>query len=272
MLIIRELIRQNQQEREIKNLTLIGGFSLGIQIDMLVGAGLVGTVICPYIGFESFYGLGPNFRRAIENNEIKNIEIEEGGSLYGLQAAAKGLPFHPFPGNVIEGTDFPKISPEIYKQIISPFDNSTYYVVPPLKPDIAILHSQYSDVFGNSIYLGAGSIDSTMAEAADRVILTCDEIVPLDWVRQEYVRTHIIGHFVTELIQEWFPTHPCSSHGMYHHDEAFINLYLRHARAGQQSFQEFLEKYVIQPKTHRSYLRLIGGKALITKLKISGGI
>ena len=97
MLIIRELIRQNHNEREIKKLTIIGGFSLGIQIDMLVGAGLVDTVICPYVGFETFYGLGPNFRRAVENNEINNIEVEEGGNLYGLQAAAKGLPFHPFP-------------------------------------------------------------------------------------------------------------------------------------------------------------------------------
>ena len=141
-----------------------------------------------------------------------------------------------------------------------------------MKPDIALIHSQYSDVFGNAVYLGAGSTDSVMAEAADRVILTCDEIVPLEWIRQEYVRTHIIGQFVSEVIPEWFPTHPCSSHGMYNHDSAHINLYLKHSKEGKESFQEFIQKYVLEPKSHRAYLRLIGGKALITKLKVNGGI
>ena len=36
MVVIREIIRQN-----IADLTVIGGFSLSIQIDMLIGAGLV---------------------------------------------------------------------------------------------------------------------------------------------------------------------------------------------------------------------------------------
>lgn len=272
MLLIRELIRQNHNEREIKDLTIIGGFALGIQIDMLVGAGLVKNVICPYIGLENYYGLGPNFRRAVEKNEVNVVEIEEGASLYGLQAAAQDLPFLPFPQNTVDQTDFPLISPDLYKTVISPFDGNSYYVVPQLKPDIAFLHSQYADVFGNAIYLGAGSIDATMAEAANKVILTCDEIVPLDWVRQEYVRTHIIGHFVSNVIPEWYPTHPCSSHGMFNHDDDHLKLYVKQAKKSQESFQEYLNKYVLEPKNHRSYLRLIGGKQLITKLKLSGDI
>jgi glutaconate CoA-transferase subunit A len=239
---------------------------------MLIGAGLVKKVICPYVGFENYTGIGPNFRRAAEKNEIEIVEVEEGAALYGLKAAAHGLPFHPFQSNVIEGTDFPKKSPEFYKQVVSPFDNQTYFVVPPIKPDMAILHSQYADMSGNAVYLGAGSVDTLMAEASNRVILTCDDMVPLQWIQQEYVRTHVIGHFITEVVNEWAPTHPCSSHGVYKHDSQHINLYIKHAKEGQDSFNEYLEKFVLEPKSQRSYIKLIGGKRQLEKLKLSGGL
>ena len=268
MIVIRELIRQN-----ITDLTLIGGFSLSIQIDMLIGAGLVKKVVCPYVGFEGYpTPIAPNFRRAAEKNEIDIVELEEGAALYGLKAAAHGLPFHPFQSNVIDETDFPKKSPDIYKKIQSPFDNKHYYAVPPIKPDIALLHSQYADQSGNAVYLGAASVDSFMAEAARRVILTCDDLVPLEWIRQEYVRTHVIGHFIGDVIHEWAPTHPCSSHGMYRHDNQHILLYLKHAKEGKKSFQEYLQKYVIEPKNQRSYVKLIGGKQQLLKLRIEGDL
>ena len=266
MVVIREIIRQN-----IADLTVIGGFSLSIQIDMLIGAGLVKKVICPYVGFEGYNpSIAPNFRRAAEKNEIEIVELDEGAALYGLKAAAHGLPFHPFQDNVIDQTDFPKKSPEIYKKIVSPFDNKEYYVVPPLKPDITLLHSQYADLSGNAVYLGAGSVDTVMAEASNRVILTCDEMVPLDWIRQEYVRTHVIGYFITEVIDEWAPTHPCSSHGIYRHDSQHLKLYLKYAKDGKQAFQEYLKKFVLEPKNQRSYIKLIGGKQQLGKLKLDG--
>ncbi len=268
MIVIRELIRQN-----ITDLTLIGGFSLSIQIDMLIGAGLVKKVICPFVGFEGYdIPIGPNFRRAAERREIEIVELEEGAALYGLKAAAHGLPFHPFQAEVIEGTDFPIKSPDIYKKIISPFDNESYYVVPPIKPDIALLHTQYADISGNAVYLGAGSVDTTMAEASSRVIMTCDDLVPLEWIRQEYIRTHVIGHFITDLIHEWAPTHPCSSHGVFRHDSQHIRLYLEKAKEGKEAFNEYLKKYVLEPKNQRSYIKLIGGKQHLAKLKIEGGL
>ena len=266
MIVIRELIRQN-----VTDLTLIGGFSLSIQIDMLIGAGLVKKVICPYVGFEGYFSpIAPNFRRAAEKNEIEIVELEEGAALYGLKAAAHGLPFHPFQSKVIDETDFPRKSPDIYKKVVSPFDNESYYVVPQIKPDIALLHSQYADQSGNAVYLGAGAVDTTMAEASSRVILTCDDLVPLEWIRQEYIKTHVIGHFITDLVHEWAPTHPCSSHGMYKHDNQHIILYLKHAREGKASFKRYLQKYVFDPKNQRSYVKLIGGKQQLGKLKIDG--
>ena len=267
MIVIRELIRQN-----VTDLTVIGGFSLSIQIDMLIGAGLVKKVICPYVGFEQYTGIGPNYRRAAEKNDIEIVELDEGAALYGLKAAAHGLPFHPFQSKVIDETDFPKKSPEIYKKVLSPFDNEQYYAVPPLKPDIALLHSQYADISGNAVYLGAASVDSLMAEASNRVILTCDDIVPLEWIRQEYVRTHVISHFITDVVHEWAPTHPCSSHGFFKHDSQHLKLYIKRAKEGDKSFKEYLQKYVLDPKNQRSYVKLIGGKQQLNKLKIEGGL
>ncbi|MHA2364617.1 MAG: CoA transferase subunit A [Candidatus Hodarchaeales archaeon] len=261
MMIIREIIRQ-----KIPDLTLIGGFALGIQIDMLVGAGLVNKIICPYIGFEHF-GLAPNTKYALENNLIKIVECEAAFTLYGLRAAAEGLPFHPYPAGMIEDTDHPLVNPD-YKNIKSPYDKKDYYVVPALKPDVALIHCQQADQSGYGIYQGAASIDELMSESAERVILTCDEIVPLEWIQQNHIRTIILSHFTDYVIEAPYAAHPCSSHGHYRYDNKHYEKYIKMAK-NPSTFQEYLNTFVYQPKSHFRYLKAAGGKAYLDKLRIS---
>lgn len=60
MAIIREIIRNR-----VKNLTVVGSGSSGLEIDLLIGAGCAKKVVAPYIGAESLAPIGPCFRAAV---------------------------------------------------------------------------------------------------------------------------------------------------------------------------------------------------------------
>ena len=59
---------------------------------------------------------------------------------------------------------------------------------------------------------------------------------------------------------------------MYKHDNQHLMLYLKYAKEGEKSFNEYLQKYVIDPKNQRSYVKLIGGKQQLIKLRVEGGL
>lgn len=264
MSLVREIVRQ-----EIGELTVVGGFSLGIQIDMLVGAGLVSKVICPYVGLEHF-GLAPNYRRAVEEGTLDIVECDEGLTMYGLRAAAEALPFHPYPEGVLEGTDLPTKEPEWYQQVQNPFDGSTYYVVPPIRPDVALLHTQMADTAGNGVAMGATAADALMATASHRVLLTCDETVPNEWVQQEHQKTYLLAHWVDHVVETYHPAHPCSSHGMYRYDSQHLEEYTKAAVEGGEAFTTYLDTYVRQPTSQWNYLQKVGGKRKLAQLRLEG--
>ena len=68
MPIIRALIR-----RGVKNLTVIGAATAGLEIDMMIGAGCVKKVIAPYIGAELHAPIGHYYRRAAENGRTSAV-------------------------------------------------------------------------------------------------------------------------------------------------------------------------------------------------------
>src|SRR6202166_1187633 len=102
MPIIRALIR-----RGVKNLTVIGAATAGLELDMLIGAGCVKKCIAPYVGAELHAPIGHCFRRAAENNEVEVYATTEYLLYSQLDAAARGLGFLPWRGGV--GTSIPTL-------------------------------------------------------------------------------------------------------------------------------------------------------------------
>jgi len=88
MPIVREIIKRN-----IKNLTVIGSATAGLEIDMLIGAGCVKKLIAPYVGAKLYAPIGNCYRAAVENNEIEVWECSEYILYAGLTARAMGQEF-----------------------------------------------------------------------------------------------------------------------------------------------------------------------------------
>src|SRR6266542_2843918 len=89
-------------------------------------------------------------RRAVEKGIPLPLELEE-YSHYGLvgryAAGASRLPFFPLRSYI--GSDMIEANPLI-KVIDEPYGTGKIAVVPPLNPDVAILHAQRADRHGNT--------------------------------------------------------------------------------------------------------------------------
>lgn len=259
MAIIRQIIKNR-----IRNLTVIGSASSGLDVDLLIGAGCAKKVVSPYVAGESIAPIGPFFRIAAERAEIEVWEIDESMYYCGLRAAAHLLPFMPWRGCV--GTSYPELNPDI-KIFQDPINNETLLAVPAIKPDIALLHAAYSDAYGNVQHIGTGFGDRAQHLAADRTIVQVEKIVPNEEIRKEPFKTSIVG--ADAVVRVPYGAHPFSSPGFYLEDMEHLKEYVAaanmYAKKGKRhAFEEYLERYIFEPDSHLDYLDKIGIKRLFS--------
>ena len=177
MPIIRALIR-----RKVKNLTVIGAATAGLELDLLIGAGCVKKVIAPYIGAELHAPVGncyPLCRRERRDRGLRDHRISAlfassmrrragSASCRGAAASAPSLP----------------VLNKDYVPFNDPINGEPYLAVPALHADWAIIHVGQADVYGNGQHGGARFGDRLLSRAAERVMLTAERIVPNSEIRK----------------------------------------------------------------------------------------
>lgn len=255
MAIVRQIIR-----RAVKDLTVVdAGFSL----DMLIAAGCVRKVVSYYAGGGFGNPVMPSFRRAAERGEIEIWECEEGILCAGFQAAAQALPFLPWRGAV--GTSLPEVNTDL-KLFKDPISGETLVAVPPIKPDVTILHAAVADAYGNVQHQGGpGWIDLFMRRAADRTIVQVERIISNEQVRADPWKTTLAN--ADAIVRAPFGAHPFYSRGFYVQDNAHLKLYNEatgDAASGKRgAIDQYLDRYCREPATHGDYLEQVGIKRLI---------
>ncbi|MHB1420399.1 MAG: CoA transferase subunit A [Bacillota bacterium] len=259
MVIIREIIR-----RGIRNLTVFGCPSSGIELDMLIGAGCVKKVIAAYVGGEWISPLLPHFRRAAEKREIEIWECGEMHQYLALMAHVYKIPFMPTRDGL--GTDHYKVNPD-FKFFNDPFTDQRLVAIPAIGLDVALIHAGCADVYGNCQHPGATFGDRIYAKAAEKVIVTVDMLLSNDFVADNWRLTTLHGYQVDSVVHEPFGAHPSESHGIYIHDEEHMREYVRVAQEGTIAFERYLKKYVLDPTDHVSYLEAVGGVSRLLYLK-----
>jgi len=116
----------------------------------------------------------------------------------GLEAAKFGLPFSAFPGP--KGSDIVAEAPELYKTVNCPFTGKELTAIQAITPDVAIIHAQKADAAGNVQMIGTSASDLDMAMAAKTVIVTVEEIVSEDEIRQNKSATTLFRTDVDMII------------------------------------------------------------------------
>jgi glutaconate CoA-transferase subunit A len=248
MALVRELVRTRAGRRIA---TLIAGPAAGIGADLLIGAGLVERAIVSYIGLEHF-GLAPAFRRAAAGGRLAVHDLDAFALLEAVRAGGAGLPF----ATVLPGmarTDLPAAPNSLYRQVPDPFTGGTAWVVPALRPSVALLHCQEADPYGNGIFRGATLADQTLALAADTVILQVERLVDHEAILKNPQAVGIPGFRVAAVVPIGFGCHPTSSHRYYNYDDVHIKTYQKMA-ATEAGIWDYDKRYCDEPPTQYAYM------------------
>jgi glutaconate CoA-transferase subunit A len=251
---MRELIRQGARD-----LTIIPTPSAGLAIDLLIGAGCVKKVYCSYVGLEAL-GLAPNFRRAVEQGSVEVSDIDETSVILGYRAAATGVSFAVLPA-FYGLTDLPRVNPAVFQQVRDPFTGAICYAMPALKPDVAVIHVQQCDAYGNARQLGGHHTEMLIAKAARHVIITTEEIIPHEEIAAHPTQTTVPGFLVKSVVKLPYGCHPGACPTRYVYDRAHVEDYAQMARDGRT--QEYVAKYVHGVADHDGYLDLVGASRLM---------
>jgi glutaconate CoA-transferase subunit A len=256
MALLRQIIR-----RGVKNLTIVDS---GVTLDLLIAAGCARKVVSYYAGGGFGVPVAPAFRCAVERGEIEVWECEEGILTTGLQAAAQALPFLPWRGGV--GTSLPEVNKDL-KVMHDPIRGETLIAVPPIKPDVTLLHAATADAYGNVQHCGGpGWLDLFLYRAADRTIVQVEKIIPNEEIRANPWATTIGG--ADAIVRAPYGAHPFYSRGYYVQDNAHLRQYLEASAAAAQEnrpepLTQYLNHYCREPATLGDYLERIGIKRLL---------
>ena len=249
---IHEIIRQG-----IKDLTITRS-NAADDFDMMIGAGVVKRFISTFLSL-GVYGLGRCYRRSMEQGIPHKIEVEEYTNLslpMMLMAGAMGMPFVPV--RDMAGSDLLNIKSfmgdEKYKIIESPFDGRPTVLVPALNPDVAIVHVQQADENGNAQMWGIGGDCKFGANAASKVIVSCERLVSREVIGKDPSRTIIPSFKVCAVVEEPFGAHPGYTPGFYDVDFSFGYLY-QQASNTVEGFEAFLKEWVFDIEDRNAYIQ-----------------
>ncbi len=254
-----EIIRQG-----IKDLTLFRQ-TADIIVDQMLAAGCISTLVSSFVGNSSAGSLG-EIRRRIEQSDpvhLNYVEYSHYGMVCRYLAGAQKLPFYPLKSYF--GSDLPGVNDEIRK-VASPYPNEDgsfdeIYVVPPINPDVTIVHAQRADQWGNIQMWGLTGLQAEAVFAADKAIVTVEEIVPDEIIRSDPNRTIIPSHAVSAVVQVPMGAHPSFTQGYYDRDNNFYRDWSA-ISGDKQKIADWMDTFIFGTKNHEEYVELLGQETL----------
>ncbi|NBE50116.1 CoA transferase subunit A [Streptomyces boluensis] len=250
-----EIIRQG-----LKDLTVVR-MTADIVVDQMIAGGCVSRLVSSFVGNSSAGSLG-ELRRRIEHADPAPLTFEE-YSHYGLicryLAGAQRLPFYPL--RSYGGSDLPGINGALRK-VTSPYpgpdgEPEQIYVVPPVNPDVTIIHAQRADRRGNTQIWGLTGIQAEAVYAAKKAIVVVEELVEDEVVRSDPNRTLVPAHAVDAVVVCPRGAHPSFAQGYYDRDNAFYRAW-SHISKDPERLREWLAEWVYGTADHTEYTAKLG--------------
>ena len=244
-----EIIRQRRRHLTVCRLTP------DLIYDQLIAAGCVDKLVFSWAGNPGVGSLHA-FRRALEGADA-SLQIEEYshfGMIMRLMAGAANLSFMPIRSYI--GSEIPDANPNI-RQVQCPYTGETYFAVPALNPDVAIIHAQHADPEGNTQIWGLLGVQKEVAFAARRVIVVAEEVIPTSRIRDDPNRTAIPGLVVDAIVHEPFGAHPSYAHDYYDRDNEFYEEWEGISRDPER-VAAYLEEMVYSVPDRTEYVRRLG--------------
>jgi glutaconate CoA-transferase, subunit A len=187
-----------------------------------------------------------------------------------FRAGAMGVPFLPM--RSMMGSGVISQLPDT-KLIDCPFTGDKLVLVPALNPDFALIHVQRCDPYGNAQIDGLPFMDIDLAMAANRVILTTEQIISNDQIRRRPDQTKIPFMAVDAVVEVPFGSAPHECYGLYEPLFNHLDAYAAQIRQDpEEGIRAYLGRYVYGPQSWTEYLDRLGLAELLDARRRGIGI
>lgn len=264
----KEILRQKEFGKlKVNDLMMVGGTS-SFGTALLVGAGIVDSMIVQFIGFERV-GLNRIIKRSIEEGVPRRIQVEDESNLtFNLRclAGSLNLPFIPSISGVwgdlnLRGLGYHGSHEyKKYIQVRDPFGTGRHVaLLQGLKPDLTVIEAPIADVDGNTFLLGAVGHDDLLSRAGRQVVVVADHLVSGELCRK-FPNLVTIPSIGVDAVVSWnMAAWPTGCPGQYDPDIEQIRKFNNSGR--NNGFEEYLEQFVYSYRNQEDYLRIIGPAA-----------
>jgi glutaconate CoA-transferase subunit A len=256
-----EMIRQRKRNLEI------AGSGAWYVNNLLIGAGCVDRMLVVADSAE-VGGTAPAFRRAVERGDLAVEDYSYYAIACRFMAASLGLPFMStksmLGSDMLRRIGFEKHNK--FRIMKSPFDGEKVVLVPPLSPDVAVIHAHQADREGNVQMVGPTALVDEQARASKAVIVTVEKIVDHKVLQKRPELTIIPGFMVDAIVRVHYGAHPTSLYPYYDYDIDHMKYAFDQSRE-ERTFEKYLEKFVYGVDTHDEYLERIGGIKKLRRLR-----
>jgi hypothetical protein len=136
-----------------------------------------------------------------------------------------------------------------------PFSGQKVALLPALILDVGLIHVHRADKYGNAQIDGISGFAHELSRASKRLVISAEEIVPTEEIRQHPDRTIIPYYLVDAVVHAPFGSHPGEMVYDYERDEERIKEWVDASKT-EEGAQAYLDKYVYDVENHEAYLAL----------------
>jgi glutaconate CoA-transferase subunit A len=245
-----ELVRQGRRELALVRMTP------DVVYDQLIGMGCARKLVFSWGGNPGVGSLH-RLRDAVEHGWPRPLELEEhshAGMAAAYAAGAAKLPF-----GVVRGyadTDLAERTRVAW--IECPFTGEQVAAVPAIRPDVGIVHAQLADRAGNVQLWGISGVQKEVVLAADRSVVTVEEIV--DRLEPRPGAIVLPAWAITAVSLAPGGAHPSYAHGYYDRDNSFYVGWDAISR-DRDRFTSWMRTHVLETADLNGYKRALAESA-----------
>lgn len=223
--------------------------------------------------------LDHNFERRYKEGHIFVEDYTHGGTAFRFLAGALGIPFIPYLGGI--GGDIynpaydrlgkeglrdgknPRIPMKKFVEMEDPFyGEGKVELLPAARPEVGIVHVPKAGPKGTAGWRGISTIDKEMAFACDKLIVTCEEIVPEEELRRTPELNQIPYFTVDAIVEVSWGAHPSGVPFYYDYDMPFM-MKAQTASRNEESMKKWLDEWVFSPANWEEYVVKLGAQKLL---------
>lgn len=251
--------------------------SNGQGIDELVGGGCVKRLEIAYGGTGRFAPTCIRFKKAAQEGILEVEDYSNYQMTLRFMAGAMGVPFLPTRSGL--GTDLiekwgfapetraaeSKLPNDKLHIMDNPFgdwgDMPKLVLVPAINPDVTIIHVQKAGPRGTARIEGLPFSDVEQAKSAQYLIVTCEEIVETEQLRDAPESNQIPFFCVDAVVPVPHGAYPTACYNHYDYDPVYLNNYRKYA-SDDALYRDYLDRYILGVKNHQELLERIGKEQL----------